>query len=330
MKRKLVAIASADWHIHKFKDFDEDNSRLKWSIIAAEDILQRARGNKVPLLFSGDILHDPKEVENETLSSLCAALIKYKDVRIWAISGNHDMSEKNSLNHRSPTYLDSLSLLHPNLINIDNSRIRDDGMVIDGIPYMNSDKELIKAIKSLEPIEDRDKLKILMLHGNPAKCKSTTGFEIESEFPEDMDKLFKAYDLVLWGHVHQPQELGKKSVMLGSPIHQNFGDMGVEMGYWEIYSDGKRKFIPMNDHFPCFVRGTEVEISQGDAMGFIKMGMDYIEWLGEEQEEQIIQKKTFDISKSRDKLAKLYCKKQGIKEKAKIKALIDILNQAGE
>lgn len=325
--RQLIAIATADWHIHRFRDHDSGGSRLDWAIKAGNHILNVANQRKVPLLFAGDLFHNPKELENETLDRV-TMMFRTGVTDFYCISGNHDMSQKNGLNNRSPSYMYSLFNAFPDKINYPNADgwIANKGMInVYGFDYHNDEDELIKRVKKTIPAQ-KDKINILLLHGNPPGCIQCNGTEAESDFPKDIDKFFKHWDLVLWGHIHKPQQISKKCFMLGSPIQQNFGDEGIEMGYWKIYSDKTMKFVCMNETFPCFVTGTESALNQGDAAGFIKH-YDYTRVIEEEKPGEEVGGDFNVLTHSRKEIARKFCKTKGIKSKRKIKTLIHILNK---
>lgn len=322
---ELVALAFSDIHIHKFRNFNIDNSRLEASLAALREIIQKGIKNKVPILFSGDLFHNPKEVENETLSKTFKV---FTDIKVRynfiAISGNHDMSEKNTLKHTSPSYLDSFAHLE-GFQKLDNGFRSTENLNIWGIPYMNNDKDLAKKIEEIRPKALRHKkdgkLNILLLHSDAPGAKTPEGIQInETEhIPLGMDKFFKEWDLVLFGHIHLPQKLSKRCYMLGSPIHQNMGDAGNEMGYWEIYSDGSMIFKHLKD-YPKFIKLKAGE-KAADTFNY------YVE---HEQvlEDESIEIGEFNVMHSRKKLALTYCKKKSILNKAQKRALIQILNEA--
>lgn len=325
--RQLIAIASSDWHIHRFKDHDEHGSRLDWAIRAGNHILEVANKYKVPLLFAGDLFHNPKEIENETLDRV-TTMFRTGVTDFFTISGNHDMSQKNSLANKSPSYIHSMFNSFPDRVHYPNADgwIANRGhMNVYGVDYYNDQDELVKRVKAMTPSQT-DKINILLLHGDPPGAIQCNGTEVESHFPKKIDKFFNHWDLVLWGHIHKPQQLSKKCFMLGSPIQQSFGDEGIDMGYWKVYSDKSMKFIPLNDSFPCFITGTESALNQGDSAGFIKHN-DYTRVIEEEKPGEEVGGDFNILTHSRKEIARKFCKTKGIKNKKKIKTLIHILNQ---
>jgi len=335
---KLVAIAFSDIHIHKFKAFAPTGvERLHWSLEALKEIFDIAKEKEVPILFCGDLLHDPKEVENYTMSQtqfIMNAYLSNGSLKVYAISGNHDMSEKNSITNSSPTHLDSFTQ-YEGFIKMDNARMSTNKLNITGIPYYNSEKDLIKRIKEEKEYLKRfpqsklsKKLKILMLHNDIPGAKTPTGQEIgDCEIPKDLDKFFKTWDIVLCGHIHKPQRISRKVYMLGSPIHQTAGDEANEMGYWEVYSNGKMKFIHM-DRYPKFWSIDEDLAEQAkDQLECEGRMDDYIIPIAREEDgrDDVEETSVYAANSRRKDLAKQYCKDKGIKDKNKIRKLIEVL-----
>jgi DNA repair exonuclease SbcCD nuclease subunit len=316
--RKLVAIATADWHLYKFKNFDVNGSRLKYSLEAGSHIFRTAERMSVPVLFAGDLHHNPKEVENETNTAI-QTLFNSLRTNFYYIDGNHDMSEKNSLSHRSPSHINSI--LNDRLTNVNHTHISTKDMFIQGVSYMNNDSDLKKAIRALEiPQQEEGKLKILLLHSDAPGAKTPEGFEIgEVEaIPNNLDKFFKKWDLVLFGHIHQAQRLSKKCYMLGCPIPQDAGNVNGACGYWKVYSDGKMQFVAM-ENAPQFIKLKEGEKPKDDGNYYIP----FDDVLAEEE----LNTGVFNVNYSKAKLAKRYLALNKIKSKSKKRALIEILNQ---
>lgn len=322
----LIAVAFSDLHAYKFQLFNKDNSRLNNTLSAFRFIAGVAEFNKVPLLFCGDLFHTPKEVDNETLEKV---LLNYMGniednyIPMFSISGNHDQSEKNGYDYRSPSYLRSMGIVFKNFRLLDylvEGLMMGEDTQIWGIPYMNSEDEILKCINAYRPWakEHKDKYKILMMHGDVLGAKDHNGLELYDGtlFKKGVDKFFKEWDLVLYGHIHKPQSITKKVHMLGSPIHQISSDKG-DMGYWLIFNDRPPKFVGLAG-YPKFVHLEKGQIAPDDKNYYIPF----------EREEAIeeVEQGDFNINHSRTKLAKKYMRVKGIKSKIKKKELIHILN----
>lgn len=336
-KKKIIAIATSDWHLHPFEAFSDQGNRLDIALKAGEYIANKAAKYKVPILFCGDLFHNPKSIDNETHSKVhnwYKRVIEGRGITFYAISGNHDMSQKNTSNHKSPSHLWAFKV-YPTFRLLDNESWAQGNLLIFGIPYFNYEKDWLEEIRAMnEQLKTYDKKaykgvkKILLLHGNAPGAKSTTGHEIDSIMPKHLDRFFKGWDLVLFGHIHKPQKLSKKSYMLGSPIQQNWGDEGNEMGYWLVYSDLTMKFKPLNDLFPEFLTLNKKQYADYERVNH-KSVQDFIAIMddkGIESESDGVQAPdSFGADKSRSALAKAYCQEKGITDKTKIKALIKAL-----
>lgn len=329
----LIGIAFSDLHSYKFKVFDKDGSRLEWTLKSLKEIAMQANELQVPLFFNGDLFHTPKDVDNECLWKTISTYKDYIEgpgTRFFAISGNHDMSEKNGLTHRSPSYLNTFAevfktfrlldeLDEPQKINTKTGKV-----FVWGLPYYNSDKELRTRIKQLKLIaRSYDGYKILMLHNDCPGAMEANGIRLgETKAlgkPEKLDGFFKDWDLVLFGHIHVPQKITKKCYMLGSPIHQNSADT-TEMGYWQIFTNRAPKFIGLVG-FPKFIK-----LTKGEVIMNLDSTIDYIIPYEEEGSVEELEKGDFHLGQTRKKLAKRYLKVKGIKDKKKARALINILN----
>lgn len=326
--KKVVAIATGDWHIHPFNNTNDPLKRLDISLKVGGLIVEKAKRYGVPILFTGDFFHTPKGIPTEvhevvppwyktTMGSTGA------QIEFICIDGNHDLSQKNTLKNQSPSHLKSFEE-NPGFKRLNNSFVQGAfNTLIYGIPYYDYERDWVIKIK--EATKEVDALKkckkILLLHGNAPGAKTPQGFEIESKL--NLKYLSKHWDLVLMGHIHKPQKLYKKVYMLGSPIQQTFGDEGTQMGYWEVYDDMTVKLIPLNNLFPEFVTLTPDQIIR---KGDDNPKGDYIKVKQEpeiETEDELLN--DFLVSNSRKKLAKNYLKVKGIKDKKKLKALINIL-----
>lgn len=325
MPRVLRAIAFSDAHIHKFKNFNQGNSRLDWCIKSVKEIMKVSIKNKVPLLFNGDLIHNPKDIETETNQKVQALFSWWRDFKIDGIfiDGNHDQSERNSKERRSPSHLDAL--IGKGVTNISwKSAITQNNLQIWGIPYVHNDLEIFTHVRSIrkEVRESGAKQKILMLHTDLPGCKTPAGFEIKGteHIPNNLDRFFKGFDLVLCGHIHKPQWLGKNCIMLGCPIQQDESNANDKLGYWEIYSDNSAKLIELKG-YPKFIRLKKGEVAPTNTIDYY---IPYDEILVEED----VEEGDFSINKSNTQLAKSYLSVNKIKSKSKRNALIQILNEA--
>lgn len=315
---KPIAIAFSDLHVNLWKKHSIKGSRtiLIWGIL--KKIAKRAQKLGIPVLHSGDLFHNPKSIENGLLRDF---IFTYSDtfekygVNFYSISGNHDMSEKNTPEYKSPSYIDSFDKVFPTFKSLDfSSDWLGPQVKVHGIPYINGNvgfnKEVKHIIKSLIP----NTFNILMIHTDLPQATDAFGHEIK-EVQNINIKLFQAFDLVINGHIHKPQKLYKNAYILGSPYQQTRSEKGTELGYWLIYANHKPKFVPLN--LPKFIdieEGKEIP-DDGNFYTIIP-----------KPRETFISGKKYDAKIDRIKLAKKYIKHTEVKEFEKAKALIKILN----
>lgn len=318
---RLIGLALADIHVNDWKEnYGYKGDRLQKSLVPLQIVGDIAKNKGIPLLIPGDLFHTPKSLSNKVFDAFIDTYDKYlRKVTIVAISGNHDQFEKNTFDHRSPSYIKTLSRILPHFHCVDFNRlpldVNGEQVSIYGIPYLTNNIDFKKVLHSFKP--DKRDFNILLIHSDIPGAKNGFGFEIgQVREIEDVDKLFIQWDLVLCGHIHKPQQLGNSLYMLGSPGHQNAGDVGIDMGYWEIYSNAKPKFVKLK--LPEY---KYYQIEEG-------MPNDdniYIPVSNKSQISETLMNVQFNNKMSKTKIAKNYMKAKGIKKKSKKKALIKIL-----
>lgn len=156
------------------------------------------------------------------------------------------------------------------------------------------------------------------MHTDYPGAKDTDGRVVDSSENINLNMLNR-FDLVLCGHIHKPQRLGKKIYMVGAPLHQRRTDRNCEMGYWKVYSDLSVKFVPLEE-FPRFI-DVESEDQVKDDGNYYTVIPPKVAVKTEVQHN--ITKK---LSKRR--LAKKYLKYKGIHDENKEKLLVKILKES--
>jgi DNA repair exonuclease SbcCD nuclease subunit len=273
------------------------------------------------------LFHDPASLQNRIIEDSIQNFLALKDIPLIAISGNHDISEKNLGNNKSPSYISALAKANKSIVDVSYSGMStaDGKLVVCGVPYMHDPKvwaDMVKDRNKEVKNKSYDKaFKVLLIHRDLPGCVTPQGFECKEteDLPDKLDKLWDNFDLVLAGHIHKWHRVSKKCWMLGSPIHQNRGDVGCKMGYWEIWDDGP-KLRPLNKHFPCFVQLQKGEQPYNDKDYFIPYEEEVLE-------EDIVQGE-FNVNLSKKKLVSRYFKAKGLKHKQRKRLLVNILNEA--
>lgn len=160
---------------------------------------------------------------------------------------------------------------------------------------------------------------ILLLHTDYPGAKDTDNTEVGTVENLNVNLLTK-FKLVLIGHIHKPQRLGKKVYMVGAPLQQRRTDRNCKLGYWKIYEDFSMEFKPFKG-FPKFVDvSSEDEImDDGNYYTVIASKSKVMEV---EDTPQI----TGELSKK--SMVRRYMKAKGIKDKEKKTTLLKVIKEA--
>ena len=188
---------------------------LDVSIQVLKEALELARSRKVPLLISGD-LNDTKAVmRSEWVTALIDLFQEYSDVEVYALTGNHDMDNKNASTH-SLQFLDLID----NVTVIDRYSIHDfDEVRFAIIPYQPTKEDFIFRLNQARAVG----IKNIIAH--QGILGAFMGDYIVDETSVSPDEL-SDFDIVLLGHYHKHQTLGSKNhiIYCGSPFTVNFGE----------------------------------------------------------------------------------------------------------
>lgn len=317
-KKKVIALAISDIHIHNWKTHNEKMRRTMATLEMMNYMAEKALKLEVPILFPGDLFHG--EVGSNLLTIVSRNWPEYFRDNFIGISGNHDQEEKSYIDaptNSMVTYLGSIGLMKC----LDYECILiSPGIMVYGIPYITYNKGLSDYLKNLEV--DPKKKNILLIHTDLYGALETDGREVDSVegIPRDMS-IFDGFDLVLSGHIHKPQEIiPGKVLMVGAPNQQRKSDANGEFGYWEIYEDLTYKFKNLG-HMPKFRFYDEGSIPGNDTDYWIMNRRDGVETPDEDELE-------FSSRSSTTHLAKAFLKATGEKRISRRKALINILKEA--
>lgn len=318
--KKVIALAFSDLHLHDYAKFNQNNSRTLNHIKVLDLIKKKCRRHGCPALFCGDLFHKP---ENMSLNLFKLVNQKFRELdnsdkpwKMYAISGNHSLGGVAKYLQNYPSWVEEFSKLYSWLECIDFQKIPlGDRYMLYGVPYLDHNIGLNEYIKGIDL--DKSKKNILMLHSDYPGAKDTDGSEVGSSENINTNLLHK-FDLVLMGHIHKPQKLGKKIIMLGAPLQQRRTDRDCEMGYWKIYEDLSVKFVPFKK-FPKFI-----DVESEDQ---IKDDGNYYTVVAKPKEIEVRENKlTKDLSKT--KLVREYMRAKQIKDKDKKHLLINLIKEA--
>lgn len=218
MIKKLVHFS--DLHLKLFKDHDLYRLILN-------DMLNKFREiNPDRIVFTGDLLHSKNQLTPEVIEIASWVLTKCAKIsKTVLIAGNHDALINNN---------DRLDSLTPIISNLNNPNIvyyKDRGIYEDE----NVSWCVYSQFQGNIPpeIETAVGFKIGLFHDPVAGLTTDLGFDFGSH-AYDVEK-FNGLDLVLCGDVHKRATFnipnGKRGVMIGSTIQQNYGESIGKHGF---------------------------------------------------------------------------------------------------
>lgn len=319
--KKLKFIAFSDIHIHDWKlSYDYTGDRLQDSLEAFRIINRISREKRVPMLFSGDLLHQPRNLTNEVLDGITEVL-ENLGMPLIGIDGNHDQSKANTHKNISPAYFNSLSKVVNDIICVNYKPHLYIDTMVHGIPYMKHNVGFKTYLKKADI--NRKKFPqfkhILLIHTDLPGATDDNGQRFTTVENVKL-KALKVFDLVLCGHIHIPQVIRKNILMVGAPYQQNIGEMGGERGYWEIYEDLTYKFIPITT-IPTYKSYDPKKPPKDFSKHIYVPKVEEVVEAGDE----VLTK--FDTKLSRKSIAKAYLNVSNQKSKRKRKLLIHLINK---
>lgn len=270
-------VAFSDLHIHNYRQFDKDGSRLENCLRVLDEVFEYAGANNIEhILFAGDMFDMQKQVPtivmNKTIQRFDYLLGKYPKIRFMCISGNHDYGAKklydidcDFLIQKDWTHT-ALYILFEALSEHKNFEFLDDlmnitktgGIYIYGLPYYEFSEHYYKCLEDRITLGiNSDNFNILLTHA------TVTGYEdinVKGSI-DPFHEYFDKFDLILSGDIHKSRLFGDKFLMLGSPIHNKLDDFGEDKGFWDIEIKEDKtfelNFVSLNDKFPIFVKAFE-------------------------------------------------------------------------
>ena len=210
----------SDLHLKLFKDHDLYRLILN-------DMLDKFREIKPDrIAFSGDLLHSKNQLTPEVIEIASWILIECSKIaKTVLIAGNHDALINNN---------DRLDSLTPIISNLNNSNIiyyKDRGVYEDE----NVSWCVYSQFQGNIPpeIDTAKGFKIGLFHDPVQGLTTDLGFDFGTH-AYDVEK-FNGLDIVLCGDIHKRGVFnipnGKRGVMIGSTIQQNYGENITKHGF---------------------------------------------------------------------------------------------------
>jgi DNA repair exonuclease SbcCD nuclease subunit len=205
-----------DCHIGDYPNARQVESEIDSAFSQIQDYVQE---NNISLAFSvGDIVRKKKGIPQLSVSIL--AKINKHLTGAYAISGNHDQDEDNFFNVFYPYRSTSKSVVAElsNIYSLDNHNVCNNNTTIWGLPFYRNGSDFFEALSMFQPKKDSDWKNILLIHQTP----NTTAFSENCSDTIDINhKLFKHFDLIICGHIHEHKQLSDKFWQIGSLVPLN-------------------------------------------------------------------------------------------------------------
>lgn len=317
---KPIAIVFSDLHLADYPKFNIDNKRTLSHFRVLSKVQKLCLKYNCPAICAGDLIHKPEILTNEFFTTLVNQFTKLnkKPWSLYCISGNHDMQNRNTIDNPSTSWVNSLSKLFTFMKPLDFKSYDLGKFILSGVPYLDHNIGLNLAIN--ERAKETGKPNILILHSDFPGAEDTDGTEV-GEVENLNINLLMPFKLVLMGHIHKPQKLGKKVYMIGAPLQQRRTDRDCDLGCWLIMEDFTMKFINWRDKFPRFIDVTSEEDIKDDGNYYT-----IVQKSPSSSETQINHGVLPSTSKS--KMVRKYLKVIGIKDKQKKQVLTNIIKEA--
>lgn len=272
----MEIVCFSDLHIHNYKQFDQEGSRLNNCLAILDDVFALAQSKSKIILFTGDLFDNqrmlPTIVVNQTVSRFDDLFRAYPEIKFYAISGNHDFATKNLYHEAGETALRHLDTLFERFVLLDNAGVILDDAYVVGVPYYEYSEDFKKALdRTARTVNGTDEGQslfcILMQHQTPSGLDNPN-------IPIDIDvndELYDNFDFIINGHIHTNARMfTDKFLNLGNPLHRDLGDEGEDKGFWILNTNHRKAdFISTKGKYPEFRR---VKINAGET--FLKSDDD--------------------------------------------------------
>ncbi len=265
----MKILVFSDHHVHNFKQHSNGTDRLEHTLRCLKLIYAYADKKRIDtILFCGDMFEMQKALPTIVINSITEVFLeleeKYPTIGLVSISGNHDHDAMNLISKEANSSQKWLSLIFDSYYLLDNKSMlvnmqtsfeeKSEGVLnLIGIPYYEYAEDFkVKLLEAAEKVVEKH-LNILMIHQTPEGVKNSQYYKVDTNDSED---LYAKFDLVICGHIHLTEWLAKNFLVVGAPMHQDYGDAGTEKGFWVIDTEDlqEHKFVCLNSKFPTFIK----------------------------------------------------------------------------
>ena len=320
----MKALITSDIHVHKYKQFNHNNRRLKYGIKYLEQIFDYANENDIPLiLIAGDLFNNMSIINTEVVAvvteSFASNFKRYPDIDVVAISGNHDYAGKNLIHAPATSAMEFLAAAFENFHLIDRGEYIRDGIRITGVPYFDYPEHLREDLSEI--VLNPEQKNYLMMHQVVGMDNPMIKEDIDPN-----DPLFDGFDMVFNGHIHDGGSVTKKFINIGSPMHRTASDAETKKGFWtiDLTHPSTLEFQDITDHYPQFIhKEIGAELSEWEQRQYVIFNAPL---QSENPDEQRVND-SFNLTLSQAQLIENFCKETVPAEKDKLEYGLQLLNR---
>lgn len=245
----------SDLHAHNwdaFSSIDEKGRNTRLMQIIAEigrccsNVLSNG-GHKV--VIGGDVFHVRGSVAPAVFNPLKEAMRLWcdKGIQFWGIAGNHDLSDKSSMELGSSVCMLAMPNYRVNFYHEPRFNPYDK---IAYVPWVSNPSEYMKAIEGmLEKIAFEDlKPNMCDLICHIGIDGTLTGVPAHGVTPQALAAF--GFKRVFSGHYHHHRDFGDGVFSIGATTHQTWSDVGTKAGFMLVWPDREQFFA---SHAPRFI-----------------------------------------------------------------------------
>lgn len=227
MGKTVKYVISNDWHIQS-RNIDQKKDLARQKI----ELCKKVGCDKV--IIAGDIFESRVSQRQDVLNAFgeILGMFSSEGIYVFIIVGNHDKTVYTS----KDSFLDQYA--HHPMVHLVNSVYEFGGVVM--VPFFTD--EILTEI-----IPKGEEGKVLVSHFAVTGSKNNDGTIVENGLTQTM---FADYDVVLLGHYHNHQVIGKNIVHMPSLQQESFAEddnKGFTLLYddhtWEIVNSKFRKYV---------------------------------------------------------------------------------------
>lgn len=216
------------------------NSRLVDAIEVMKQMRRYCYIHRIhTVLFGGDLFHTHGTLKADVLSLVAAELKNFSatGIEVIMIPGNHDYLDKYGHFHSLATLASSM---------LEKSRVRvldmpvyttttDRTICLVAVPYIEDRARLMKELNQLSNIGTGDRPKVLLAHLGFQGARVGSDYILVKDDDLSVNDIdWSKFDLCLFGHYHQHQQLFQNGYYIGAPLQHNWSDAGTTRGFLDI------------------------------------------------------------------------------------------------